>query len=189
MPDQPLAYFLTFGTYGSRLHGDKRGSVDRHHVPLLRDDFRRNFETRLMVSVGFVLTAEHRATLERAFAETASIRGWAVLALNVRMSHVHVVLAGQGTPEAMMQALKANGTRWIRERTGLPREQKLWARHGSTGYLWETSDVDAAIEYTMNRQGADLPGSDYRVWRKEGREADAERRSRINTPPLHTCRG
>lgn len=28
--DQPLAYFITFRTHGTWLHGDQRGSVDRH---------------------------------------------------------------------------------------------------------------------------------------------------------------
>jgi hypothetical protein len=29
--DTPLAYFITFRAYGTWLHGDKRGSVDRHN--------------------------------------------------------------------------------------------------------------------------------------------------------------
>jgi hypothetical protein len=29
--DLPLAYFITFRSYGSWLHGDERGSVDRSH--------------------------------------------------------------------------------------------------------------------------------------------------------------
>jgi hypothetical protein len=28
--DYPLAYFITFRTHGTWLHGDQRGSVDRH---------------------------------------------------------------------------------------------------------------------------------------------------------------
>ena len=28
--DHPLAYFITFRTHGTWLHGDRRGSVDRH---------------------------------------------------------------------------------------------------------------------------------------------------------------
>ncbi|HEV8590779.1 MAG TPA: hypothetical protein VGQ55_01645 [Pyrinomonadaceae bacterium] len=28
--DVPLAYLITFRTYGTWLHGDRRGSVDRH---------------------------------------------------------------------------------------------------------------------------------------------------------------
>jgi hypothetical protein len=27
----PLAYHITFGTYGTRLHGDERGTVERAH--------------------------------------------------------------------------------------------------------------------------------------------------------------
>jgi len=29
--DIPLAYFITFRTYGTWLHGDERGSIDRYH--------------------------------------------------------------------------------------------------------------------------------------------------------------
>src|SRR5712671_5216228 len=29
--DTPLAYFISFRTYGTWLHGDKRGSIDRFH--------------------------------------------------------------------------------------------------------------------------------------------------------------
>jgi hypothetical protein len=29
--DGPLAYLITFPTYGTWLHGDERGSVDRDH--------------------------------------------------------------------------------------------------------------------------------------------------------------
>jgi hypothetical protein len=28
---RPLAYHITWGTYGTRLHGDKRGTVDREN--------------------------------------------------------------------------------------------------------------------------------------------------------------
>jgi hypothetical protein len=111
MPDQPIAYFLTFGSYGSRLHGDPRGSIDRHHVPVLRDDFRRRFEERLMVSGGFAFQPAQRETLELAFAETCAFRSWALWAVNIRLSHVHVVVSGETTPERIMTALKANATR------------------------------------------------------------------------------
>jgi hypothetical protein len=30
-PGLPLAYFITFSTYGSWLHGEEKGSVDRAH--------------------------------------------------------------------------------------------------------------------------------------------------------------
>ena len=165
MPDHPLAYFITLGTYGSRLHGDERGSVDRHHQPLRRDDFRHGFETRLMVTGDYSFEATHRAAVEASFAETATLRSWAIWALNVRQTHLHVVVSANERPEVVMQALKANATRSLREQTGLPRAQKVWARHGSSRYLWHAQDVEAARDYTLNRQGPDLPGSDPSLWR------------------------
>jgi len=33
---------------------------------------------------------------------------------------------------------------------------KLWARHGSTIYLWKERDVAKAIEYVMLGQGDEL---------------------------------
>jgi REP element-mobilizing transposase RayT len=165
--ERPLAYFLTFGTYGSRLHGDARGSIDRHHIPLDRDDFRRNFERRLMASgESFEIQPKHREVLERAFAETAAARALTIRALNVRLAHIHIVLSGELRPEAMLQALKANGTRWLRAHAEVPAGQRVWARHGSTRYLWTVDDLEAAVDYTMNQQGAGLPGSNSNVWRK-----------------------
>ena len=46
---RPLAYHITWGTYGTRLHGDARGTVDREHnefgTPVLgRDPQRRREE-------------------------------------------------------------------------------------------------------------------------------------------------
>ena len=50
MPDRPLAYFSTFTTYGTWLHGDERGSVDREHnqvgTPWLEPDGRRQAVNR-----------------------------------------------------------------------------------------------------------------------------------------------
>jgi hypothetical protein len=45
----PLAYFITFHTYGTWIHGDDRGSVDRHHnlygTPMLPPDPSRRFQS------------------------------------------------------------------------------------------------------------------------------------------------
>ena len=44
----------------------------------------------------------------------------------------------------------------------------MWARHGSTRYLWNEEDVLAVRDYVLNHQGADLPGSKWRMWRELG---------------------
>ena len=43
------------------------------------------------------------------------------------------------------------------------RRSMIWARHGSTRYLWKTKDVAAAIEYVVWGQGEAME-----VWRREG---------------------
>jgi REP element-mobilizing transposase RayT len=123
-----------------------------------------------MVSGGFAFKPAHRATLEISFAETCAFRSWALWALNIRGAHIHAVVSGDAKPEAIMHALKANGTRLLRERTGLAPDQKVWARHGSTRYLWNADAVAAAVDYTLNRQGAALPGSGLNNWRRESIE-------------------
>jgi hypothetical protein len=62
---QPLAYFITFRTYGSWLHGDDRGSVDRGHnefgSPLQPpSESRRDFEQELLRHAPVELSGEAR---------------------------------------------------------------------------------------------------------------------------------
>ena len=84
----PRAYLITFRTYGTWLHGDERGSVDRFHkefaTPLLAARPRREaFERRLMRHDPVRLDTPRRRAVARAIRETCEIRGWTLLALNV----------------------------------------------------------------------------------------------------------
>ena len=77
----PLAYFITFRTYGTWLHGDSRGSVDRLHntygTPRLPPNpLRRNYERGLLKRPPVKLTATRRAAVERGIRDTCKIRKW-----------------------------------------------------------------------------------------------------------------
>jgi hypothetical protein len=55
--DIPLAYFFTFRAYGTWLHGDERGSVDRFHNqygtpfrPMTRGNIRANVALNMLPS-------------------------------------------------------------------------------------------------------------------------------------------
>jgi REP element-mobilizing transposase RayT len=88
----------------------------------------------------------------RTIEEVARERGWWVHAVNVRESHVHVVVTAAGvSPERVMNDLKAYGTRRLREK-GLVGEGRVWSRHGSTPRLWDERAVADAVDYVMNRQ-------------------------------------
>lgn len=70
----PLAYLLTFTCYGTRLHGDEAGSVDRHHnIPgspyLPPDTVRRAAEQRLMTDGPYEMDARRRAIVLKAIKE------------------------------------------------------------------------------------------------------------------------
>ena len=165
--NQPLAYFLTWTTYGSWLHGDARGSVapgaNEVGTPTLRrDDYRREFEVRRLSHAPVRITPAMRATLEKAIVETCDVRGWQLFAVNIRVQHVHAVVSAEGTePERVLNSFKAWGTRYLRAEGLLPADSRLWTRHGSTRRLWTEDDVAAARSYVLDHQGLSLEGSGF----------------------------
>jgi hypothetical protein len=119
--DIPLAHLITFRCYGTWLHGDDRGSVDREHnrykEPYTPANEKRKRHNRNMSrSEPVLLDAARRASVEKAVRETCKYRNWALLALNVRTNHAHVVVSiGTKKPQLALNAFKANATRQMRE--------------------------------------------------------------------------
>ena len=152
---EPLAYFLTWRTYGTWLHGDDRGSVDRRHkalgAPLLPPEpaFVERDRGRMPVPP-VVLDERQRHLVDTAIRERCSHAGWVLLALNVRTNHVHAVVAATEPPEQVMASLKAWATRKLREGRSAP--AKPWARHGSTRYLWDELGLENACTYVTDLQ-------------------------------------
>ena len=157
----PLGYLLTFRAYGTWLHGDKRGSVDRCHKrygsPMLPPSERRNqIERRLLKQRPVKFDARQRDAIESAARETCTIRKWDLWALNVRSNHVHCVISANRKPEAVLSAIKANATRTMRENRCWMSDQSPWAHRGSKKYLWTERDLAEAIAYVIEEQGEPL---------------------------------
>ncbi|MGE0600933.1 MAG: hypothetical protein AB7J35_16560 [Dehalococcoidia bacterium] len=112
-----------------------------------------------MQQPAFQISPSARPVIERAILGVCGRRGWSMLAINVRMEHVHMVVAAADMPEKVMLALKAFATRALREQGIISEDRRVWARHGSTRYLLKDGAVEAAIDYVLHRQGAVLPGS------------------------------
>jgi len=158
----PLAYFLTFVAYGSWLHGDERGSVDNRAASpdLPREQPNpgwREWERARFGGDEIRFNARWRFELDAAFRERCEFAGWRVIALNIRTNHVHMVVSSESAPERVMTSLKAWGTRRLVSEGLVAPGGKVWARHGSTHYLWKDHDVEAAVDYVLHRQGAALP--------------------------------
>jgi len=164
--DIPLALFLTFRAYGTWLHGDERGSIDRHNnvygTPRIQPN--KHFEAISQARLKFSpvrLDAQRRVSIENSVRETASRRGWGLWAFNIRTNHVHIVTAVAGKdPDLVLGAYKANATRWLRKDGLWKYDHSPWAEKGSKRRLWNERHVEAAIDYVLYGQGPDLPKFD-----------------------------
>src|SRR6185369_1092693 len=95
--DTPLAYLISFRSYGTWLHGDKRGAIDRFHnrygAPYLPPNQAwQHHNCKQLKSCPFILGAKERCSVDKAIRETCNIRQWYLHALNVRTNHVHAVV-------------------------------------------------------------------------------------------------
>lgn len=154
-----LAYFITFTTYGTRLHGSEKGSVDRDHniygTPVLDADLEReSLERGAMAQPPYVMSAREREIVCKAIIDLATDRGWDLLAVHVRSTHVHVVISTEERdPGRTMSDIKARASRDLNRGGFDSPERKRWTRHGSTRYLFRDEDVEAKIRYTLDEQG------------------------------------
>ncbi|MGH9823000.1 MAG: transposase [Blastocatellia bacterium] len=96
----------------------------------------------------------------KAIRETCRIRGWPLLALNVRTNHVHLVVSAVSRPEPMLSAFKANATRKMRESKCWSHTHSPWSDGGSKRYLWTDRHIEVAVDYVVNGQGKSLPRFD-----------------------------
>jgi REP element-mobilizing transposase RayT len=164
--DLPLGYLITFRCRGTWLHGDERGSTDRHHhvygAPHLAPNPPwQQFNTRTLKSDPVTLTAGQRESVERAVAETCQYRRWRLHALAARTNHVHVVVSiGETKPERALNALKANATRQMKEDGNWRESFSPWSDKGSQRYLWNERSLALALDYVVNGQGGPLPDFD-----------------------------
>ena len=159
--DFPLAYLITFRCYGTWLHGDERGSIDRHNkrygMPTYpKIEHWRQISGDRMKRPPVKLTARMRRAVEKAVRETCKLRNW-TLAINVRTNHVHGVVAiGPKKPGIALNALKANATREMRSDGCWSLDLTPWTDKGSERYLWNQKSVAEAIDYVTNQQGDDI---------------------------------
>jgi len=164
----PLAYLITFRTYGTWLHGDTRGSIDRRNYnrygtpdmpaneKLLAD------ERHALRHPPVVLNLKQRKAVELAIQEVCAQRKYTLHAVNARSNHVHSVVTALRRPEHVLNSFKSYATRKLRETDLISESLKPWARHGSTPYLWTEEELALAIDYVINGQG-DEPFSQRKV--------------------------
>ena len=148
----PLAYFLTWGTYGAWLPGDARGSRERGGEWLGPDERRESIARRSMSEDECRLDAAQREAVEEVVRRHCEIRGWTIYAVNVRSNHAHVVLAAPNAhPKKVREELKSWGTRTLKkaDRTG---RKRWWTDGGDTVYVNDEAALEEIVDYVVNRQ-------------------------------------
>jgi len=149
---EPLAYFLTWTTYGTWLPGDERGWNRKGEAdiqpanPLFVEMARSE-----MKEAEFRLLAGHRPIVEETIRDHCCKRDWHLHAVNARSNHVHVVVTAAGyKPETVRDQFKAWCTRRLKE-AGVTRT-RFWTEGGSRRWINSEDDLEAAILYVIDSQ-------------------------------------
>ena len=157
----PLAYLITFTTYGTHLHGQASGSVSRWrntwdrdfvpHCPNLQKT-----ERSALREPAYTLSPAARQVVCDAVVEECRDRGWMLWAVQVRVTHVHCVVQSRVEASRVAQSFKASASRRLNQLgTDGPR-QRRWTRGESARNLWTVDQVKLAVDYVLNRQGIQM---------------------------------
>jgi len=116
MGEDPLAYFLTWTTYGTWLAGDERGWVAKPGVFRLPNPKLEQAAQRLMTEPELILDDKQRRIVEKTVADHCRIRNWHLHAVNARTKHIHVVVTAPSRhPDEVTDQFKAWCTRKLKE--------------------------------------------------------------------------
>ncbi len=150
--NDPLAYFLTWVTYGTWLPGDERGWVEYHHGWQLPDPIKVLEAKAKMTEDACVLSLHLRDVVEKQIAETCGFRSWPLFAVNCRTNHLHCVVAAHDVhPTNIRIDLKAWTTRRLKKESDCGRVN-WWAERGSIRFLNDEESLESAIRYVMDGQ-------------------------------------
>ena len=153
-------WLITFRTYGTWLRGDARGWTDSKRRLQVRRRWGANpalerHQRSLLTHSPVTLDERQRAIVDANIRDECLRMGWTLLALNVRTSHVHLVVATDALPSRVSNHVKAKATRAPRLAGAMAEDQRPWAA-GQDARRVLPKNVPAAIDYVLNRQGPDL---------------------------------
>src|SRR5688500_15873165 len=118
---RPLAYHITYGTYGTRLRWGPRPTVSRGQneprtATLQYDEFLWEREKDNLKCAAVILTRPQMLFIEATIPGICERGQWAYLTCAAGPDHVHQVLTSEHDPETIRRLLK----RWPRTETESP---------------------------------------------------------------------
>lgn len=158
MYDDPIAFLLTWSTYGAWLPGDARGWVEYRRGFHLPDPILELESAARMTENACRLSSKERVIVEQQVAETCTHKGWFLHGVNCRSNHVHAVVTSSAAPRIIRGQLKAWCSRRLNEfqrELGIPAGKQRthwWADRGSIRWIFDEASLAAAIEYVLDQQ-------------------------------------
>ena len=155
--DDPLAYLLTWTTYGTWLPGDDRGWVEKPGQFREPDIERQRQALMRMTESAIVLDAEQRAIVESVIRRHCEIRKWTLHAVQCRTNHVHVVVTADRHPDVILDQLKSWCTRLLKEEQKKrcptePTRSNWWTQRGSKQSINDEDGLARANAYVLEGQ-------------------------------------
>jgi REP element-mobilizing transposase RayT len=155
----PLAYFLTWTTYGTWLPGDERGWVEKPGQFRPPDPQLRVANRSLLSGEPCALNPEQRRLVEETIAQHCAIRGWHLHVVQCRTNHVHVVVSAPVPPTTVREQFKAWCTRRLKERQragstdpSQPVRANWWTERGSQRWINDEESLADAVRYVRDFQ-------------------------------------
>ena len=151
------AFFLTFRTYGTWLHGDRRGSNSRiHRTRIAPNDAWNDLMRGNLVAPEIVFTPDERAVLFDAILEFGLCGRYDVFidAANVRSNHVHVLVTPRRptTPEQLVNVLKGYLSGIVKTFPRFRDYRSVWARRFSGKVIFNANSWRNIAYYILLRQ-------------------------------------
>jgi len=152
-------WHITFGTYGSRLHGDDRPTVDKDHnqpsEPFVeRDPNRVEFERGRMRLPPRFLSMAQRLFVEGALRDVCVRGGWTYRTCAAGPDHVHLLCDVK--PEIHGEKVRRLVKRWLgqalSEKWSLPKGATWWAEEGSNKPIHDEEYLNNAFGYICGQR-------------------------------------
>lgn len=147
----PIAYFITWTSYGTWLPGDERGWWRKGGEWHSANSVFREMAATDMKETQFLLSWDDRDIVEKTVARHCEIRNWQLHAVQARTNHVHVVVTASGyESETVSDQFKAWCTRKLKPTH--PGRKRFWSEGGWRCWICHEDDLEAAIVYVNEAQ-------------------------------------
>ncbi|WDQ15290.1 transposase [Rhodopirellula sp. P2] len=153
MNSEPVAFFITFTVYGSFLQGDRRWWRSRTEgakspQPRLEQWHRDRLKHDVLL-----LRPDQRDAIKEELTRLCDHCGWKLWRANPRSNHVHVVVTATGLAgRKVLNQIKANCTRVLRERWPVYIGRPVWTSGGDCEFIDQEDELERVVRYVDEAQ-------------------------------------